>query len=81
MENMNPHASAQTAMQPAIQRTIHHRRHRGFAAMDHEKARKIQSAGGKAVSQNRQHMAEIGRKGGQTIRQSQVLGEGGPARR
>lgn len=38
---------------------------RGFAAMDPAKAREIQSKGGKAVSQDRQHMAQIGRVGGE----------------
>jgi len=33
--------------------------------MDPEKHRKIASKGGKAVSKDREHMAEIGRKGGQ----------------
>ena len=37
---------------------------RGFAAMDDQKQREIASKGGKAVSRNREHMAEIGRKGG-----------------
>jgi uncharacterized protein len=37
---------------------------RGFAAMDPQKARAIQSKGGKAVSRDRAHMAQIGRKGG-----------------
>jgi uncharacterized protein len=37
---------------------------RGFAAMSDEKQREIASKGGKAVSRDRQHMAEIGRKGG-----------------
>lgn len=38
---------------------------RGFAAMDDDQQRKIASKGGKAVSRDREHMAEIGRKGGQ----------------
>jgi len=38
---------------------------RGFAAMDEQKQREIASKGGRAVSQDRAHMAEIGRKGGQ----------------
>jgi general stress protein YciG len=37
---------------------------RGFAAMDEEQQRAIARKGGQAVSENRQHMAEIGRKGG-----------------
>ena len=38
---------------------------RGFAAMDPEQQREIARKGGEAVSQNREHMAAIGRKGGQ----------------
>ncbi len=38
---------------------------RGFASMDREQQRSIARKGGLAVSQNRQHMAEIGRKGGE----------------
>lgn len=38
---------------------------RGFASMDEEQQRAIASKGGRAVSEDRQHMAEIGRKGGQ----------------
>src|SRR5215213_8655227 len=38
---------------------------RGFAAMDPEKRREIARKGGAAVSQNKEHMAEIGRKGGE----------------
>lgn len=37
---------------------------RGFAGMDVEKQRKIAQKGGEAVSRDRQHMSEIGRKGG-----------------
>ena len=37
---------------------------RGFASMDPDKQREIASKGGEAVSQDRQHMAEIGREGG-----------------
>lgn len=37
---------------------------RGFAAMNPSKQREIASKGGKAVSRDRQHMADIGRKGG-----------------
>lgn len=37
---------------------------RGFAAMSDDKQREIASKGGRAVSRNREHMAEIGRKGG-----------------
>ncbi|HEV8694206.1 MAG TPA: KGG domain-containing protein [Lysobacter sp.] len=38
---------------------------RGFAGMDDEQQRKIAQKGGEAVSRNRQHMSEIGRKGGE----------------
>jgi hypothetical protein len=41
---------------------------RGFAAMDAAKQREIASKGGLAVSQNREHMAAIGRKGGESSR-------------
>jgi general stress protein YciG len=37
---------------------------RGFASMDPNRRREIASLGGQKVSRNRQHMAEIGRKGG-----------------
>lgn len=37
---------------------------RGFAAMDDQQQREIASKGGKAVSRDKEHMAEIGRKGG-----------------
>ena len=39
---------------------------RGFASMDKELQREIARKGGQAVSQNRQHMAEIGKKGGES---------------
>ena len=38
---------------------------RGFAAMDPEVQRAIARKGGEAVSEDRQHMAEIGRRGGE----------------
>lgn len=38
---------------------------RGFASMDPELQRRIASKGGEAVSRDRKHMAEIGRKGGE----------------
>jgi uncharacterized protein len=38
---------------------------RGFAAMDDEEQRRIASKGGEAVSSDPEHMAEIGRKGGE----------------
>lgn len=38
---------------------------RGFASMNKEKHIEIASKGGKKISANREHMAEIGRKGGE----------------
>jgi general stress protein YciG len=38
---------------------------RGFASMDDDKQRKIAQKGGEAVSQDREHMSDIGRKGGE----------------
>jgi general stress protein YciG len=38
---------------------------RGFAALDPEERRKIAEKGGQTVSKDREHMSEIGRKGGQ----------------
>ena len=38
---------------------------RGFAGMDDDKQRKIAQKGGEAVSRDRQHMSDIGRKGGE----------------
>jgi general stress protein YciG len=38
---------------------------RGFASMDAELQKSIASKGGKKVSMNREHMAAIGRKGGE----------------
>ena len=38
---------------------------RGFAGMDDDKQRKIAQKGGEAVSRDREHMSEIGRKGGE----------------
>ena len=37
----------------------------GFAGMSDEEQRKIAQKGGEAVSQDREHMADIGRKGGE----------------
>lgn len=39
-------------------------RRRGFAGMSKEQAREIQRKGGKTISRDRAHMANIGRKGG-----------------
>ncbi|GHA82548.1 hypothetical protein GCM10007067_20660 [Lysobacter bugurensis] len=41
---------------------------RGFAGMDETQQRKIAQKGGESVSQNRQHMSAIGRKGGESSR-------------
>lgn len=49
---------------------------RGFASMDAEQQRRIAQKGGEAVSQNRQHMSAIGRKGGEASGGSRG---GGPA--
>lgn len=40
---------------------------RGTAAMSPENRKKVASAGGKAVSADKAHMAEIGRKGGAVV--------------
>lgn len=41
---------------------------RGFASMDDSQQRKIAQKGGESVSQDRQHMSAIGRKGGESSR-------------
>ncbi len=38
---------------------------RGFASMDPEKRREIARKGGNTISQNSQHMSDIGRRGGE----------------
>jgi general stress protein YciG len=38
---------------------------RGFAAMSEEERRRIAEKGGETVSRDREHMSEIGRKGGE----------------
>ena len=38
---------------------------RGFAAMDDEQKRRIAQKGGEAVSRDREHMSQIGRRGGE----------------
>lgn len=43
---------------------------RGTAAMSPEARFRAQSSGGKTTSQNRAHMAEIGRRGGQATSQN-----------
>lgn len=40
-------------------------KNRGFASMDKEQQREIARKGGLVISQNRQHMATIGAKGGE----------------
>jgi uncharacterized protein len=45
-----------------------HRRARGFAAMNPATQREIARKGGQTVSRNREHMAEIGRRGGSSTR-------------
>lgn len=40
-------------------------KNRGFASMNVETRKKIASLGGKAVSSNKEHMAIIGKKGGE----------------
>ena len=44
---------------------------RGFAAMDENTQRKIAQKGGEAVSRDRQHMSDIGRKGGESRAENQ----------
>ena len=44
------------------------RRPRGFAAMSPELQREIARKGGQTVSQDRDHMASIGRRGGEASR-------------
>ncbi len=43
---------------------VSERRNRGFAAMKGDQQREIARKGGETVSKNREHMVEIGRKGG-----------------
>jgi general stress protein YciG len=38
---------------------------RGFASMNDDQQRKIAQKGGEAVSQDRDHISQIGRKGGE----------------
>ena len=38
---------------------------RGFASMSEEERRRIAEKGGEAVSRDKEHMSEIGRKGGE----------------
>ncbi len=42
---------------------------RGLASAPEHVRKEVASRGGKAVSQDREHMAEIGRKGGQAVSQ------------
>jgi general stress protein YciG len=41
---------------------------RGFASMDRDEVIKIARKGGQTISQNREHMSTIGRKGGMAKR-------------
>ena len=41
---------------------------RGLASADEETRQRVASLGGRAVSEDREHMAEIGRKGGEKSR-------------
>jgi general stress protein YciG len=43
---------------------------RGFAAMSEEERRRIAEKGGETVSKDREHMSEIGRKGGEASAES-----------
>lgn len=52
-------------------------RARGFAAMDENKQREIARKGGETVSRNRDHMAQIGRKGGMNSHGGHRNGNGG----
>jgi general stress protein YciG len=45
---------------------------RGFASMDENQQREIARMGGAAVSGNREHMAQIGRKGGEASAESRA---------
>jgi general stress protein YciG len=45
---------------------------KGFALMSPEKRKEIARKGGLTISQNKQHMSDIGRKGGQTSRKIRV---------
>ncbi len=54
------------------------KRQKGFAVMDEEKVRSIAQLGGKSVSQDRQHMADIGRRGGlKNGKKTSKFGRGG----
>lgn len=50
---------------------------RGFASIDPERRREIARKVGLSVSQNRERMAEIGRKGGKSSGVSRSKKEGG----
>ena len=50
---------------------------RGFAGMDDAQQRKIAQKGGEAVSQDREHMSRIGRKGGEAPRGGNRSGDQG----
>ncbi len=48
---------------------------KGFASMSEKERKEIAKKGGQKVSQNREHMAEIGRKGGEA-RKEQLESQG-----
>jgi general stress protein YciG len=45
---------------------------RGFASMDRDEVIKIARKGGQTISQNREHMSTIGRKGGMAKRKKRT---------
>jgi len=53
---------------------------RGFASMDAAQQREIARLGGEAVSGNREHMAQIGRKGGEASAESRANARSARAR-
>jgi hypothetical protein len=53
---------------------------RGFASMDAAQQREIARMGGEAVSGNREHMAQIGRKGGEASAESRANARSARAR-
>lgn len=57
-------------------RTGSHRAARGFAAMDPEMQRAIARKGGEAVSGNREHMSQIGRKGAEARNERRLSSSG-----
>lgn len=53
----------------------------GFASMDVDKQRNIGSKGGETVRKDRGHMAEIGRKGGESLSDEERRRAGGQSRK